>query len=75
MRKADRHDQNYLALCPNHAAMFMHANNSKDEMKDTFLSLDGTELELTLADRPVTIYFTDTHIEDLKVVIQVENQG
>ena len=69
------HQQNYLALCPNHAAMFMHANKSKDEMKDTFLSLDGTELELTLANRPVTIYFTDTHIEDLKVVIQVEYQS
>ena len=71
----DRHHyQNYLALCPNHAAMYMHANASTDEMKDRFLTLDGNELVLTLADRPVTIYFTDTHIEDLRVVIEVEGR-
>ena len=69
------HYQNYLALCPNHAAMYMHANDSKDEMKDRFLTLDGSELMLTLADQPVTIYFTDTHIEDLKVIIEVEDRG
>ena len=64
-----RHHQNYLTLCPNHAAMFVHANGLKDEMKDRFLALDGSDLKLTLADRPVTVYFTDTHIEDLRVVI------
>ena len=68
------HHQNYLALCPNHAAMFMHANASKDEMTDRFLALDGSELELTLADQLVTVYFTDTHIEDLRVVIEVDGQ-
>ena len=62
------HYQNYLALCPNHAAMFMHANASKDEMKDRFLVLDGSELELTLADQPVTVYFTESHVADLKVL-------
>ena len=66
------HHQNYLALCPNHAAMFMHANASKDEMKDMFLALDGSELELTLADMAVTLYFTDTHIADLRIVIEVD---
>ena len=69
-----RHHKNYLALCPNHAAMYMHANTSKDEMKARFLALVGTELELTLADRPATVYFTDTHIEDLRVVIEVDGQ-
>ena len=68
------HHQNYLALCPNHAAMFMHANGSKDEMKDRLLTLNGSELELTLADQPVNVYFTDTHIEDLRIVIEVDNQ-
>ena len=66
------HHQNYLALCPNHAAMFIHANGSKDEMKDRFLAIEGKKLELTLADQPVTVYFTDTHIEDLRVVIKVD---
>ena len=68
-----RHYQNYLALCPNHAAMYMHANASKDEMKIRCLALDGTEINLTLADRPMTIYFTDTHISDLRVVIDVDD--
>ena len=68
------HHQNYLALCSIHAAMIMHANASKDEMNDRFLTLDGRDLELTLADRPVTVYFTDTHIEDLRVVSEVEGR-
>ena len=68
------HHQNYLALCPTHAAMFMHANGSNDQIKDRFLALDGSELELTLADRPVTIYFTATHIEDLRIIIEVDDQ-
>ena len=64
--------QNYLALCPNHAAMFIHANGSKDEMQGRFLAIEGSELEVTLADQPVTVYFTDIHIADLKVVIEVD---
>ena len=68
-----RHHQNYLALCPNHAAMYMHANPSRDEMRDRFLALDGSEMELTLADRSVTVYFTDTHIADLRVILEVED--
>ena len=67
------HHQNYLALCPNHAAMFMHANASKDKMKDRFLALDGSDLEATLAGQSVTLYFTDTHIADIRVVIEVED--
>jgi len=68
-----RHHQNYLALCPNHAAMYMHANPSRDEMRDRFLALDGSEMELSLADRSVTIYFTDTHIADIRVLVEVED--
>ena len=76
LSELERHyHQNYLALCPNHAAMFMYANASKEEMKDKFLALDGNELGLVLADRLVTVYFTDTHIEDLRVVIEVDDQG
>ena len=54
--------------------MYMHANASKGEMKDRFLALDGTEMHLTLADQPVTIYFTDTYVADLSVVIEVDDQ-
>ncbi len=69
------HRQNYLALCPNHAAMFKHANASKEQLKDLFLGLDGNELRITLADRMVAVYFTNTHIADLKVVIGVDDES
>ena len=52
------HHQNYIAPCPIHAAMFMHTNNSKDEIKNLFLTLDGNDLELTLANQTVSLYFT-----------------
>ena len=66
--------QNYLALCPNHAAMFMYANDSRDELKSGLIDLDGGELELTLAGRQITIFFTDTHIEDLRIIVEVDNR-
>jgi hypothetical protein len=67
-----RHYQNYLALCPNHAAMFQHANGSADFMQDMFIELARNELEVVLAQSNTTIYFTKTHIADLKKVIEVD---
>ena len=68
------HYQNYLALCPNHAAMFMHANGSGDKLKDMFIEIDSNELEVVLGQKDTTIYFTKTHIADLKTVIKVDQQ-
>lgn len=68
------HYQNYLALCPNHAAMFQYSNGSKDMMAGMFEQLTGNYLEVVLADRDETIYFTGTHIADLKAVIASERQ-
>ena len=65
-----RHYQNYLALCPNHAAMFKEANGSAKFMRDLFAELSGNELEVVLAQEDATIYFTQTHIVDLKEVIK-----
>ena len=67
------HYQNYLALCPNHAAMFMYANDSRDKLKEKLRCMGGSELELMLAGQPISIYFTDTHVEDLKVVLAYES--
>jgi hypothetical protein len=67
-----RHYQNYLALCPNHAAMFQHANASADRMLTMFLEFAGNELEVVLARKDNRIYFTKTHIADLRAVIQGE---
>ena len=64
-----RHYQNYLALCPNHAAMYRHANGSAKRMKSLFLDLTGNELKVVLARKNKTVYFTKTHIADLKDVI------
>lgn len=74
-RLKKRHLQNYLALCPNHAAMFRHANSTKDFMLEIFLELEGNELEVVLAQKNATIYFTKTHIADLKKVIEIDGNS
>ena len=66
------HYQNYLALCPNHGAMFQHANGSHASMRDLFKRMQGTELEIILAKKPVKIYFTKEHILDLMAVLALE---
>lgn len=66
------HYQNYLALCPNHGAMFQHANGSRTFMRNLFKRMQGTELEIILTKRPVTIYFTKEHILDLMAVLDSE---
>jgi hypothetical protein len=65
----DRHFQNYLTLCPNHAAMYELANGSSDTIRESFLRFSGNELEVVLGQRPMSLYFTRTHIADLRVVI------
>ena len=44
--KGKHHYQNYLALCPNHAAMYQYANESKGTIAGTFRDLPEDELEL-----------------------------
>ena len=65
-----RHYQNYLALCPNHGAMFQHANGSSDSIRSLFLEMTNNELKVVLAQKDISIYFTKIHIADLKAVIQ-----
>lgn len=69
-----RYHQNYLALCPNHAAMFQYANGTDGMMLDLFLEIDSNELEVSLAQADSTIYFTKTHIADLNTVIGVDQR-
>jgi hypothetical protein len=70
-----RHYQNYLSLCPNHAAMFMHANDSAESIKQIFSDIEGNEIDLVLAQKDHNIYFTKTHIADLKTVIEADRTG
>ncbi len=67
-----RHYQNYLALCPNHSAMFRLANGSSEMMRKMFEKLVGNELEVILAQQNSTIYFSKTHVADMKVVLEAE---
>jgi hypothetical protein len=66
------HQQNYLALCPNHAAMFMYANGSTNELQDLVINLAGNEMKVVLATEDMTIYFTKAHLADLKAIISVD---
>lgn len=68
------HYQNYLALCPNHAAMFRHANGSRDQLKGMVIEARTNELEIILAQQPEQIYFTKTHLADLRAVIVAESE-
>jgi hypothetical protein len=67
-----RHFQNYLALCPNHSAMYRHANASKDYICEMVVNLAGNELEVTLAQREMTIYLSTVHVIDVKAVLAAE---
>ena len=69
-----RYFQNYVALCPNHAAMFKYANGSRSLVMDSFLKLAGNEMELVLAGKKRTVYFTKAHIGDLRSVISEDGQ-
>jgi hypothetical protein len=75
-----RHYQNYLALCPNHAAMFMYANSTESSMIERVKELaadkaEGDKLKITLAKEEKTIRFTETHISDIKAVIEGDNES
>jgi hypothetical protein len=67
-----RHQQNYVALCPNHAAMFQHANGSTDKLRDLVAEQAGNDVAVVLAKEDTTIYFTKTHLVDLKAIISAD---
>ena len=66
--------QNYLALCPNHAAMYKHANGSAVQMMETFRRLEGQSLSVRLGGKANSIYFTKKHRFDVRNVLAVEDE-
>jgi hypothetical protein len=52
--------------------MFQHANASRDELVELFEDFIGPQLSIVLADEDTTIYFTKTHIADLKEIVGSE---
>jgi hypothetical protein len=65
-------DQNYLCLCPNHAAMFKHANTSHDKLRERIAEQTENEIDVVLAQQDETIYFTRTHLADLHTIIEAD---
>jgi hypothetical protein len=66
------HYQNYLALCPNHSAMFKLANGSRSNLKQLFSQIVGSLLDITLAEANAAIRFTKIHVGDLKQIIETD---
>lgn len=64
-----RHHQNYLALCPNHGAMFQYANPLRDAIRGLFLDMDGSELTIVVGGAARIVYFTDVHRDDIRAVL------
>jgi hypothetical protein len=67
--------QNYLALCPLHCAMYRWANASKAELEDLFWNLTDCRMPVVLAGETRTIYFTQTHVDDLRVAVESDSSA
>jgi hypothetical protein len=65
-----RYREAFLALCPNHAAMYQHANDQKDDMKHLVEKQIEPELEITLGEQIATIRFTEMHLADIKACFE-----
>lgn len=68
----------YVALCPRHAAMFQHANESKDRLKGEFeercasANGDVMTVPVVLAEESVDILLAPTHVIDLEAALKVD---
>ena len=60
----------FLALCPNHAAMYRHANAQDGEMGQLIAQAAGQEINIVLAGQAVALYFNQTHLADLKTCLK-----
>jgi hypothetical protein len=70
-----RHYQNYLALCPNHAAMYQLVNDSEKVLAEIIVQNTSNEVGVVLAQKESSIYFTKLHLTDLKTVITTVEGG
>jgi len=71
--------ENFLALCPNHAAMFDLVNGSKQLLLSLVKELNWTEehdyISVTLAGERSCVRFTETHLCDLQALIAAHGCG
>jgi hypothetical protein len=52
--------------------MFQIVNGSRETMRESFLAIGGNVLAVVLAERDLTIYFSKTHIIDLRAILDAE---
>ena len=55
--------------------MFLYANGSAGDRRQMLGGLTGNEMPIILANEEETIYFTKTHLADLKAVVQADHAG
>jgi hypothetical protein len=67
-----RFRETFLALCPNHTAMFKYANAQKADMVDLIATAAGLEVDIVLAGSETTVQFTETHLADIKACLGAE---
>lgn len=62
------HEQNNLALCPNHAAMYKNSNLTPDAIQQAILECESQKIQtipMNLAGNKKELYFTQQHLGDL----------
>jgi hypothetical protein len=72
METAKHHKQNYLCLCPNHAAMFRYANPVREQLREKIESMNSQELKLELAGKVIGVFFTKRHKLDLQAALKAD---
>ena len=75
------HAADHLALCPRHAAMFQHMNESKKVLKQEFTTRcasgnNGTlTIPVMLAGESIEVFLHPNHVIDLEAALEVETSG
>lgn len=65
------HEQNNLALCPNHAAMYKNGGLTPDNIQHAIQECEGQKIPMNLAGNPVELYFTQQHLGDLRAILSL----
>lgn len=69
------YEQNNLALCPNHAAMYKHSGIVPATIQRAVLECVGQAIQLNLAGNVGELYFTQQHLGDLRALIVVMSEN
>ena len=67
-----RYREAYLALCPNHAAAYLYANEQLSSMHELVATAASNEIEIALGGDVTTLYFTQMHLVDAKACLNSE---